>query len=307
MSIKNTFQGMSSWTQLIFLCLFVFVGFIFASLFIGVIAAVHSLKNGTLGDAMSLMQSTNFLRISQFASVIFLFLIPALLCAYLYNNKPIDYLKLNRRLDAKFTFVSVALIFITQPLISFTSHLNQKMKLPSFMSGIEQWMQSMEKSAAETMEILMMGDTVTTLIINLIIVAVMAAIAEELFFRGVIQQIFNKITRNHHVAIWVTAVIFSAIHLQFYGFFPRLLLGALLGYLFVWSKNLWVPIIVHFANNAMAVIIYWLYHGTPEYDKIENIGIEDFWWTTLLSVLLTGIILVFLSNEYKKKHKYAEF
>ena len=307
MSLRNTFQGMSSWSQLLFLGLFSFLGLFIVSLLIGIASAVYAFMNGNLNDIMSIMQSVNFMRITQFFSTIFMFLIPALLCAYLYNDRPLEYLKVNKPLDPKFTVISIGLIFIVQPIISFLSYYNEKLKLPEFMNGIENWMQKMEKANAATMDFLMAGNSVTVLIINLIIIAVMAGLTEEIFFRGSMQQIFNKISNNYHVAVWVTAFIFSAIHLQFYGFVPRLLLGALLGYLFVWSRNLWVPIIVHFINNAMGVIIYWRFHGTPEYQKIEDMGVNDLWWATLLSVILTSVIIAFLLNEYNRKHKYAEF
>ncbi|NDW18497.1 CPBP family intramembrane metalloprotease [Dysgonomonas sp. 216] len=306
MSLRNTFQGMSSWTQLLFLCLFAFFGLIVSILIVGVIGLVAALKSGDVTNVGALAESINYLRLSQFLSTIFIFLMPALLCAYLFNNKTTNYLKLNKPVDVKYVLISIGLVFIIQPIISFTAYYNEQMKLPSFMSGIEKWMLGMEQSSAAMMERLMAGDTMSTLFINIIIIAVMAALTEELFFRGAMQQIFNKITNNYHISVWITAFIFSAIHMQFYGFIPRLLLGALLGYLFVWSRTIWIPILVHFLNNASAVVIYWLYHGKPEYEKIENIGVADSWWTILPSVVLTVIILLFLLKEYNQKHKYAE-
>lgn len=300
MSIKNTFQGMSSWSQLFFLCLFSFFGFITASLLSAVFAFILS---GGTGDISIALESTNFLRLSQFCTVILWLFIPAYLCAYLYNDRPFKYLKINKPINIKFTVIAIALTFVAQPIISFTAYYNEKIKLPESMAGIENWIRATEKSSEVMLERLMAGGTISSLLISLFIIALMAAITEEFFFRGVMQQIFNKITNNYHWAIWITAFIFSAVHMQFLGFVPRFLLGALLGYLFVWSGNLWVPIIVHFLNNAMGVFLHWMYYGTAEYDKIENIGVKDSWWTTLLSVILTFVITAFLSKEYTNKIK----
>jgi membrane protease YdiL (CAAX protease family) len=93
------------------------------------------------------------------------------------------------------------------------------------------------------------------LLLNLLVIAIVPAIGEELLFRGYLQQSFSNWLSNPHVAIIVTAVLFSAIHLHFQAFLPRFILGVLLGYLFYWSGSLWLPILAHFANNAQAVII----------------------------------------------------
>ncbi|MDP4687503.1 MAG: CPBP family intramembrane metalloprotease [Salibacteraceae bacterium] len=109
------------------------------------------------------------------------------------------------------------------------------------------------------------------LIINLLVIAVFPAISEELFFRGFLQNTLLKMGRNHHVAIWVTAFIFSAIHMQFLGFFPRLILGAVLGYSAMYSRSLIVPIIGHFVNNGLAVVLTY-YIGMEMMDTPESLG-----------------------------------
>lgn len=253
--------------------------------------------------AYLLMESPDYLRISQLIQQIFLFLIPACLCAYLFNKSTCTYLKVNKVPHFDHLLVSIFLIFTVQPLVSFTSYYNRQLKLPEFMSGIEGWMQQTESNATMLTERMLAGHSIEILIINLFIVAVMAAIVEEFFFRGVLQQIFNKITNNYHWAVWIAAFIFSTVHMQFYGFVPRLLLGALLGYLFVFSGNLWVPVIVHFIHNAAGVILYHFYNGTPQYETIENIGAKDMWWTALLSLILTVAILWYISKGYEQERK----
>jgi membrane protease YdiL (CAAX protease family) len=128
------------------------------------------------------------------------------------------------------------------------------MKLPVFMERIETWMQGMEASAEKVTNLLLSGTDGFSIAMNLFVVAIMAAVTEEFLFRGVFQRIIGKWTVKPQVIIWTVAVIFSAVHLQFYGFIPRLLMGAYFGYLIYWSKNIWLPVLAHFTNNAVAVI-----------------------------------------------------
>lgn len=307
-SFKAIFQNMSSWIQLLFLCIFAFSGLIaasFISLIIGILLNPNS--SGDITNALAIaMQSINFIWLSQFITQILLFIVPAWMCAWLFNNNASQYLKTNRIPKLRILGVSILAIFTIQPIISFTGYYNSQMKLPESMAGIEKWMMQYEESMRLVMEQMLGHPSASALIINLFIIAIMAGISEELLFRGVLQQIFNRITSNYHVAIWVAAFIFSAIHMQFYGFIPRLLLGALLGYIFVWSGNLWVPIIAHAANNAVSILVFRTYHGTPEYDQIENFGGTDYWWLPI-SIILTGAILVYLRKQYNLSTQTKEY
>jgi len=168
------------------------------------------------------------------------------------------------------------------------------------MSPIENWMKETESNAEKSINFLFADRSVIGLIANLVILAIVAGLAEELFFRGCLQQIIRKIVNNKHAAIWITAFIFSAIHFRFYGFVPRLLLGALLGYLFVWSRNIWIPVIVHIAHNALNVIVSYTYWGTPEYEKMEDFSFSLNMWFTLSSIILSVSILYII---YRKKHQ----
>jgi len=112
--------------------------------------------------------------------------------------------------------------------------------------------------------------TISGLALNIIMVGVIPAIGEELFFRGVLQKNLIKITNNAHLGIIISAFIFSAVHMQFYGFLPRMLLGMVLGYVFFWSGSIWASIAVHFIYNTMAVIGYYLvYVGKLSKETLE--------------------------------------
>ena len=110
-------------------------------------------------------------------------------------------------------------------------------------------------------------------------------------FRGVLQQLLGG---RRHVAIWLTAVIFSAIHMQFYGFVPRMLMGALFGYVFVWTGSLWVPIVMHFVNNGMAVLVYYIFSSKGvaiDTNYADTLGAGTTWWLGVISLLTVGILL----------------
>ena len=114
-------------------------------------------------------------------------------------------------------------------------------------------------------------DGIGDLVVNLIIVALLAAVGEELLFRGSMQNIFLEWTKNKHAAVWITAVLFSALHAQFYGFLPRMLLGVVLGYLYIWSGSLWLSMLFHFLNNGLAVLFsYLIAKGTISETSVSN-------------------------------------
>jgi membrane protease YdiL (CAAX protease family) len=301
--MKKIFIDMSSWSQLFFLWLFWGLGFVVSSLLVAFLAFFF-IEGNNMSDMMDVLtESSDFLRISQLMQQLFLFFVPACLCAYLFNRNTANYLKIDKLPNIEMLFTSVALIIFIQPLISCTGYYNSQIDLPEFMSGIESWMKITESRAEILTERLLGGETTEALMLNLFIVAFAAAVVEEFFFRGVLQQIFHRITNSGHWAVWITAIIFSAIHMQFYGFVPRFLLGVLLGYLFVYSGSLWTPVIIHFINNAAGVLLFYFYHGTPEYKIIENMGYGDMQWMALISLLLTAVTLYYITLRFKQNYK----
>lgn len=167
---------------------------------------------------------------------------------------------------------------------------NQSMQFPDSMRSTTKWVKETEESTGELTKFLTTFTSVSQLIVAMVVVAVLAGVSEELLFRGVLQNIILKATNNPHVAIWVAAFTFSFIHFQFYGFVPRMLLGALFGYLYYWTKNLWVPMFAHFVNNGFTLYMAYL-HST----KSVKFDIEDTKSVPLSmalgSLVLTAILL----------------
>ena len=139
---------------------------------------------------------------------------------------------------------------------------------------------------------------------NVVLMAIIPAIGEELLFRGVLMRQFKNWLKNIHWAIIITAFLFSALHMQFYGFIPRMLLGVLFGYLVWWSGSLWTSMLAHFINNLMAVIFYYLYNKQLISKSVDSFGATSatFVWAILSAIVVSGIIYIF----YKKRIELSE-
>ena len=193
--------------------------------------------------------------------------------------------------------VVTAMILIT-PLINFLGEINSHLHLPSFLKSVEDWMRDSEDKAAVITKKFLEMNSAMDLFINLIMIGLIPAIGEELVFRGVVQKIFSQWSKNVHIGIWSAAFLFSAMHMQFYGFLPRMMLGGLLGYLYVWSGSLWLPIIGHFVNNAGAVLMsYFFQRGDLKLDP-DKIGAENDFGSLIASLVLGSVIIFFIyKNE----------
>ena len=191
------------------------------------------------------------------------------------------------------------------PLMSLVAEWNMQMTLPEGLKSIEEWMYQQETNMNQLMARVIMVDRIDLLLLNLLAIAILPAIGEEFFFRGALQHIFKRIFHNEYVAIWVVAIIFSAIHVQFYGFFPRMLLGVFFGYMLVWTRNIWVPIVAHFVNNATIVLMAF-YYATQGKSYAELSASESFPIIAYLGSLILSIGLAYLFYQYTKKTNYME-
>jgi membrane protease YdiL (CAAX protease family) len=215
---------------------------------------------------------------------------------------------MDKRVDGSLFALAVAVMICAVPAINLLADLNSRITLPESMAAWEAKMKSMEAAAAALTERFLQVDNLGGLIINLGLMALLPALSEELSFRGTLQQLIansQQLRAKSHMAIWITAIIFSAIHMQFYGFIPRMLMGAMFGYVFVWTGSLWVPIVMHFTNNALAVIVYYIVANSQELTAnsqniADTIGAGDTWWLGVISLVLTSLgLLIF----YRRTHK----
>jgi membrane protease YdiL (CAAX protease family) len=244
--------------------------------------------------------------VSQIAGVLFLFILPALLIAGLWTSKGVKYTGLFTPASGLTLLLSTAGILAAQPLINWMASLNEQMHLPAALHELEEWMKRSEEMAGKMSELFTRSSTVGGLLLNLFVVAFMAALSEELFFRGLLQKVATECFRNKHIGVWFTAICFSAIHLQFFGFFPRMLMGVYLGYLFVWSGSLWPSMIAHFINNGMAVFLLWLAKRGMLSADVDKIGSESNQFIYVaLSMAITAFMMLLIARFEKKRSQKA--
>jgi membrane protease YdiL (CAAX protease family) len=269
------------------------------AMFVAMLYALIAYPNGLQYIQMAMsapsVSSVGVLKVFQSAQSIGLFVLPALVMAYLFEDEGLLFLKLKHNILPLVLLLSALLVFACCPIINVLASFNQKLQLPESMSALQDWIVRSERNASELTNLFLFADSYAGLLVNMLVMAVLPAIGEEMLFRGVLQQYCIKLSKNEHVGIWITAIVFSAFHMQFLGFLPRVFLGLVLGYLFFYTKNLWYPIVFHFVNNGMSVLFfYYKQQGTSNLNP-DKIGLEnDQQWMVLTSLFLIGVILYFV-------------
>jgi membrane protease YdiL (CAAX protease family) len=248
------------------------------------------------------------IHVLQFFSGTLLFLLPAIFTAYLCSHSPKDFLHVSRPKDLRVFLLIFLMVIFLLPVIELTAYLNSKIQLPEFMSSLETLMRETEKRLTQQTEALFSEKGVIPFAVNIIVIAVMAGIVEEFMFRGAILSIVRKKIKNIHVAIWIVAAVFSAIHFQFYGFIPRMILGAFLGYLLYWSKNIWAPVFAHFLQNAVAVTTSYagLSTGIPDETRSGEKSMDSGDWITAVIITAAGLFLFAVCAKSMRKRCLQE-
>ncbi len=234
------------------------------------------------------------LKVLQIMQSIGLFFVPYLVFRRVIGGPAYDITAVNGRWSMLlvFAFTMVAAL----PLINFLAEWNSNLNLPSFLSGVEEWMRSTEQDAERLIKTFLTMDTVGELLFNLFLIAFLPAICEEVFFRGMMQPLILRSVKNAHVAIWVTAFLFSFFHMQFLGFFPRFILGAVLGYAAHWSGTLMLPMVGHLLNNGLAVLATWYIGIDAMQPKVETLGANE--GEEMIVVLASAVVLAGMTSLY---------
>jgi membrane protease YdiL (CAAX protease family) len=220
-------------------------------------------------------------------------LLSSILYLILTEKKPLAKLGMRTPQPFGIILISFTIFIVAQPLIGFINELNARMELPVFMEGIESWMQHMESQAEQVTSAFLATTSFKGFLLNVFMIAVLPAISEELLFRGVLARLIHSWTNNIHWAVLISSLIFAAIHMQFYGFLPRFLLGAGLAYLFFFTGNLWLPILAHFINNFITVLVEYLFQR-----KLISISAEEFGWAENIYVIIASFLLVGILGYY---------
>lgn len=226
------------------------------------------------------------------------FFVAALIIAKLVDKADLGWQQQMNR----FKFIGFAILVVVMiGGILFNGMLiewNAGIKFPEFLSDIEKAMRAKEDELMMMTKYLTDFDSFSEFLMGLLVIGVLAGLGEEFLFRGVLQPKLQYYTGNTHVGIWLAAFIFSAIHMQFYGLFPRMLLGAIFGYLYYYSGSLIYPIIAHILNNAFTVILVYL----NKLGKIE-FNIEESEQVSLPFALLGLVLLIVSMQVFKEKNK----
>lgn len=205
---------------------------------------------------------------------LFIFIMPVAMTALIAARNPLRFTGVDRWPCSRAVIWTMAVVVLAIPAMNVIVQWNASLTLPESMSRIEQVLRASEQAANGMVMMLMSGTSVLDLILSILIMGCLTGIAEELFFRGMLQKLLHVQLRNAHIAIWATAVIFSAVHLQFFGFVPRMLIGAFLGYLAWLSGSLWLPAMAHALNNSLVVINQWLVNTGRSSVDANSVGAD---------------------------------
>lgn len=250
------------------------------------------------------VQTRSSLMWLQTAQSIATFVLPPILCALLwYKGQWKEWLHLSNP-STKWSYGALCalLMLIALPGLNLLSQLNQQISFPESLAGLETKLRAMEEAALAVTEQFVKTENAGQFMATLFVVAILPAFGEELTFRALLINFFkgnnsplSTLNSKLKIAIWVSAILFSAVHMQFFGFFPRMLLGALFGYMLAWSGSLWLPIVMHLTNNALAVIVYnVMYWNGLDSTGADTFGYGDTLWVGILSLILTGVGIFFL-------------
>lgn len=287
-------QEKSYWNQLLVLGLFMLGGLLISSA-LGelVILLIY-------GTPMMLEASdpVTAIRISQTFVTIGTFLIPSLLFAYCQNRQWFDYNAANRRPPQSMINMVLILSMTLLPVVGMLSSFNQNI-MPQ-EGTIAEFMRNLEEAANDILKLVTSQRSSWDLISNIMVFAVLAGICEEFLFQGALQPLMMKWTKNPHVGILLTAFIFSVLHFQFYGFIPRFMLGVYLGYLFYWSRSLWLPILAHILHNALSILIDFTLQGRGiDTDNMQFTDVHGSIPVTIACTLASAMAIVYIWRTYK--------
>lgn len=245
-------------------------------------------------------ENVRALRISAVLQDLLMFVLPAVIVAILLTRLPARLLCVDTLPRPRAVLYAMLTMAVSVPAMNWIIAANAQLPLPE---GIAETLRQAEATATHTTELMLGGSDVISLVMSLLIIAVLAGFSEELFFRGMMQRVFAGCRMNAGVAIWLTAILFSAMHMQVYGFVPRMLLGAYFGYLLLWSGSLWLPVLMHILNNASFIIArHSALGGNADFNALGAEGGTLSYVIVGASVALTVVCLVLTRRAAKGRH-----
>lgn len=244
-------------------------------------------------DALMIIQAT--------AALLGLILLPLAYITLTEHQKISDLL--TGRADVPVLAVVMLAGLCLQVLLSPVAYWNMHMEFPEFLKQFETWARQQEDMRMELTRLLTTFSSHGQFAVALLVIAVLPGIGEEFVFRGILQNRLEQITGNVHVAVWISAILFSAIHVQFFGFVPRMLLGAFFGYLYAGSGNLLVPVFAHFAHNAVTLLMIYLYQLDISDIHPDESEAAPLYLVIPAAIIFSGLLL-YLQKLFLAKQKH---
>lgn len=262
-----------------------------------IITYLYSLQGINITENIAIM------KVIQGLNQICVFLAPSILFLKINHIQIVDYWGLKKQKYAFLMLMAISLLLVSSPLITWLSNFNEGITFPDKWSQIEQWLQDKQHSNEQIVNRFLQVGTLGGLMSNIIVMALLPAICEETFFRGCLQKMLTDNIRNKHIAVAVSAIIFSVAHFEFYGLIPRIFLGLIIGYIFLYTNNITFPIIFHFANNCTIVIYNFVVHKYLGGQEIDSSLSTPTITLVIVSIAITalGIKTIKRYCEYTKK------
>lgn len=263
---------------------------------------VHS-----LGQVLDPQSRTALLLTSVIQNIV-AFAAPAVFISYMVSRRPMRWLGIDVAAPGGSYLGMILLFALAMPALNQIIFWNENMQLPASMADFETTIRKMEDTAADYSAILLSGTGIGSLLSGILVVGIITGICEELFFRAGLQRILSR-SMSVHAAVWVSALVFSLVHFQFYGFVPRVILGAFFGYLYAYTGSLWLNATAHALNNSLVVVTAWIANRSGEAIASEEWGVvaDGFPWPTLLSVVaVIAVLFIFKKYFYPLPPRYGQ-
>lgn len=286
--MDNTRTGLNltiSGRLLVFASVFVFM-FVVASIISAVVLNIN------VGERTGLL-------ISSCVQNILMFILPSYIIAKIENRCALNTIGLCSPISMVNIICIFTIMILATPMMNQIIYWNQQLSFSDSLKGIETTLKAWETRNEEITKVLLSGKGFVDLLCVWGVVGLLTPIGEEIFFRGGLQRLL-KTSMSSHLAIWITAIIFSAMHFQFFGFIPRMILGAFFGYLYVWAKSLWAPILAHAFNNSTVVILNYLSANGYIAINVDELGMspDGIPWLPIGSFILVLLFLIYLKKGF---------
>ncbi len=301
MNLKGIYKEKTEGQKLFFFVLIIFISSIVGFLSSAIITTDTDILRSDLTNPDNIF----LIKLMQLITSVFIFIVPPLLLSYFEGGNLFNNLDLRKKIKRQNVLLIILIMLFSQILVAVSMQWNLEIinSLKSFIPSVVESMKLMEENAKTITEAFLKMENTSDLLFNLFLIAFIPAIGEEMVFRGVLQKKLHSILQSTHLAIFVSSFIFSAIHMQFFGFLPRFILGIILGYLFYYSKNLWMPIIAHFINNALAVLIMYSAFANKLNTDISEIEKTDI---NFLQASISFVVVMLFIYLFKKINSREE-